>query len=281
MRDPIGDVPADYAVHRVASTWLVLERANSPRLIEQRLADPGVREALFARAPRRGRGRAPSVALDAQTSMVLRHYRHGGLLAPLFGSLFRGPGRPLQELHVTTRAEAAGAPVPRVLCLVLWPVFGPFWSALIGTREERPASDLLTAVQKAPPDEVIRLARATGQAIRRLHDAGVEHRDLQLRNVLVSGEHGERIVVVDLDRAIFHRYGVVPVGRRARNLGRLARSTVKEGLWGGIVDKRALAAFAAAYAQGNRELRRELRTRIPAERAKLLAHRLSYPLRGI
>lgn len=281
MRDPIGDVPGDYAVHRVASTWLVLERANSASLIEQRLADPRVRAGLFARAPRRGRGRTPSVALDPHTSMVLRHYRHGGLLAPLFGSLFRGPGRPLRELLVCARAEAAGAPVPRVLCLVLWPVFGPFWSALIGTREERPASELLSALQKAGPDEAIRLARATGRAIRSLHDAGVEHRDLQLRNILVVGDHGERIVVVDLDRAIFHRYGIVPAGRRARNLGRLARSAVKEGLWGGVVSARPVAAFVAAYTQGNRELRRELRTRIPAERAKLLAHRLTYPLRGI
>lgn len=277
MRDPIGDVPGDYAVHRVASTWLVLERANSASLIEQRLADPRVRAGLFARAPRRGRGRTPSVALDPHTSMVLRHYRHGGLLAPLFGSLFRGPGRPLRELLVCARAEAAGAPVPRVLCLVLWPVFGPFWSALIGTREERPASELLSALQKAGPDEAIRLARATGRAIRSLHDAGVEHRDLQLHNVLVIDEDASwRVVVVDLDRAVFHAQGLLPTSRRADNLGRLARSAVKNGLWRGRIDSREMAAFVGAYTAGDRELRVALRGWVARERLKVGLHRLRY-----
>lgn len=274
-------MPADYAVHRVGSTWIVVERAHTRSLVELRLADAGAREALFTRGPRRGRGTTPRVDLDRSTAMVLRRYQHGGALAHLAGSLFLGPGRPLQELRVTARAEGSGAPVPHVLCLVLWPVFGPFWSAVLGTREERGARDLLAALQAGgPPSERRELARKVGAAIRKLHDAGVEHGDLQLRNVLVTGESDLRIVVVDLDRAIFHRYGVVPAGRRARNLGRLARSAVKAGLWGGVVGRREVAAFTSAYLGRNRTLRRELRAWLPRERLKLLLHRLTYPLRS-
>ena len=40
------------------------------------------------------------------------------------------------------------------------------------------------------------LAREVGRAICRLHDAGVEHRDLQLRNVLLTGQGSKRRVVV-------------------------------------------------------------------------------------
>lgn len=282
MRDPIGDVPPGYAVHRVGSTWMVLDSAHTGDLVRMRLADPAVRQALFARAPRRGRGTAPSVDLNPATSLVLRHYRHGGLFGGLAGSLFWGPDRPLQELRVTARAEASGAPVPHVMCLVLWPVAGPLWSAVIGTREERPARDLLRALlDGSEKGELSELTRRVGAAIRKLHDAGVEHGDLQLRNILVAADAPTRIVVVDLDRAVFHRYGLVPVSRRARNLGRLARSAVKAGLWGGAVGRRQIAAFSAGYTSGDRELRRALRARIPRERIKLLLHRLTYPLRGV
>jgi len=281
VRDPIGEVPPGYAVHRVGSTWMVLDQAQSPALVGLRLADASVRRALFARAPRRGRGEAPSVEIGGGAAMVLRRYRHGGLLAALAGTLFLGPARPLQELRVSARAEASGAPVPRVLCLVLWPVAGPFWSALIGTREERPARDLHGALLAADPAESVALARRAGHAVRKLHDAGVEHRDLQLRNILVAENGASRIVLIDLDRARFHRYGRVPVGRCAQNLGRLARSVIKTGLWGRVVGRRQLAAFAGAYTGKSRDLRRDLRGRILIERAKLLGHRLTWPLRGI
>lgn len=288
MRDPIGDVPRAYAVHRVGSTWLVFDRAHLNSLVELRLADPKTREQLFAGAPQRGRGAAPTVALSDGTRMVLRRYQHGGLLAALTGPLFLGPQRPLQELRVTARAEDSGAPVPHVLCLVLWPIAGPFWSAMIGTREEQRADDLLRAIQtrveRGEERGLVALARKVGSAIRKLHDAGVEHRDLQLRNILVAptpaAPHESRIVVVDLDRAVFHPLGLVPVGRRARNLGRLARSAFKAGLWGSALDRRHLAAFSRAYTGSDRRLRHDLRAHIPAERAKLWWHRLSYRLRG-
>jgi 3-deoxy-D-manno-octulosonic acid kinase len=211
---------------------------------------------------------------------VLRRYRHGGLLGPLTGALFFGPQRALRELRVTARAEVSGAPVPHVLCLVLWPVFGPLWSGVIGTSEVRPARDLLDALRAADQPRARRsLVRKTGAAIRKLHDAGVEHRDLQLRNILVTAEADPRIVVLDLDRAKFHRYGLVPVASRARNLGRLARSAVKAGLWGTLIGRREVAAFIGAYTRGNRALRRELRAHAALERAKLALHRISYPFR--
>ena len=192
MPGPIGEVPEGYVVHRIADTYLVFDRALVADLVPLRLADPVARERLFARAPVRGRSAAPSVPLTPALDMVLRRYRHGGLLGRATGSLFLGPGRALAELRVAARAESLGAPVPHVLCLVLWPVLGPFWSALIGTREERGARHLLDLARELEPAAArIALARDVGQAVRRLHDAGVEHRDLQLRNVLaVQGSAG-------------------------------------------------------------------------------------------
>ncbi len=274
-RDPIGELPAGYVIHRVGDTWLVFDRGVGAELTRLRLADASVRRTLFTRAPRRGRGSAPSIPLGS-SSVVLRRYRHGGLLGRLTGALYLGPERALSELRVTARAEASGAPVPHVVCLALWPVAGPLWSALIGTLEEREASDLLEVLEATDEAGSRRgLARQVGGALRKLHDSGLEHRDLQLRNILAVGP-SRRIVVVDLDKATFHTAGPVPAGRRADNLGRLFRSIIKNELWGPRVGRRELAAFLGEYTRHQRALRRELRGWLPRERLKLAAHRLRY-----
>jgi 3-deoxy-D-manno-octulosonic acid kinase len=278
IRRPVRDVPRGYVVHRVADATLVFDARLASELVNLRLADPKARKRLFARAPRRGRGTAPSVALKRDVSVILRRYQHGGLFGALTGMLHLGPSRALDELHVTARAEASGAPVPHVVCLALWPAVGPFWSALIGTREERNARDLYE-VLLASDDPRARhvLLREVGVAVRKLHDAGVDHRDLQLHNILVVEEDGvRRIVVIDLDRAVYHSRGALASRLRARNLGRLTRSAVKKGLWRGRVGRRELAAFIGGYTAGDRRLRAELRGWIRSEQWKLALHRLRY-----
>jgi len=272
------EVPPGYVVHRVADATLVFDAALASELVALRLADPDARKRLFSRAPLRGRGAAPSVGLRRDVSVILRRYQHGGAFGGFTGMLHLGPSRALEELRVTARAEASGAPVPHVVCLALWPAAGPFWSALIGTREERDARDLYE-VLASTEDAGARspLLREVGSAVRRLHDAGVDHRDLQLHNILVAEEAGRRrIVVIDLDRAIYHSSGRLSSRLRARSLGRLFRSAVKNGLWRERVGRRELAAFMAAYTAGDRPLRAELRGFIRGEQVKLALHLLRY-----
>lgn len=271
--------PPGFVLHRVSATWLVLARSLERPLVRLGLADRETREQLFRRAPRRGRGAAPSVELTPHTSVLLRGYRHGGIAGPWFGGLLLGPRRPLLELSVTTRARAAGAPVAEALCTVVWPRLGPLWSALIGTRLESGALDGVDAIARArSAAERVRLARAAGRALRKLHEVGVDHADLHLRNLLVHDLHGSpRVVVIDLDRARFLDRPLPP-SRRAGNLGRLIRSAVKHALWPEPLGRRELAAFLGAYTAEDRSLRSALRTHATRERALLALHRIGYRL---
>ena len=59
-----------------------------------------------------------------------------------------------------------------------------------------------------------------------MHDAGIAHPDLNLRNILVAGDGG--IVLLDFDRAANYGRPAPPSARR-RNLLRMSRSARKRG----------------------------------------------------
>jgi 3-deoxy-D-manno-octulosonic acid kinase len=81
----------------------------------------------------------------------------------------------------------------------------------------RPLADL---VAQGSRDTV--LWRRTGAAIRKFHDAGVIHADLNARNILVGDD--KDIYLVDFDRA---RLNVGDTGAFRANLVRLRRSLEK------------------------------------------------------
>jgi hypothetical protein len=152
---------------------------------------------------------------------------------------------------------------------------------VIGTREELQARDLLAVWgERRAGRERWTLLRRVGRAIRRLHDAGVEHPDLQVRNVLLCQDPPERIVVIDLDGARFHGAASLSARVRASNLARIVRSAVKEGLLDPQAGcRRELAALVGGYVGRDRALRDALRRRAARERAKLFIHRIGYWLR--
>jgi hypothetical protein len=66
--------------------------------------------------------------------------------------------------------------------------------------------------------------------VRRMHDRGLEHRDLNLGNLLLRAAPGRpsEAFVIDLDRARVWS-GPLPARRRRRGLRRLERSCLKSG----------------------------------------------------
>jgi len=94
--------------------------------------------------------------------------------------------------------------------------------------DSRPLQQYLRA---APAPAARRhLTWALARMLRRMHDAGLSHRDLKAPNILVTPAEGERPrpVLVDLDG--LRRPGQVSVRRRVRDLMRLAVSLEEWGL---------------------------------------------------
>jgi hypothetical protein len=216
------------------------------------LADGTIHEAaarsLSAR-PLAGRGVAYAFALPVTGShVVVRHNRHGGLLAPLTRDWFLPPTRAPYELDVSLRLAELGVRTPQVLMYGIESVYGVFRRADVVTLEVTGGRDLASFLM---PGEVPALRseawRATRALVRSLNAAGARHHDLNVKNVLLTdGDGGLVAWVLDVDRVGFGQAHAASV--RVGNANRLLRSARK---WrderGAVLDERELAELGAVY----------------------------------
>jgi 3-deoxy-D-manno-octulosonic acid kinase len=198
--------------------------------------------------PLQGRGIAYAVALPASgTRAVVRHNRHGGVLAPLTGDLFLPPTRAPRELETSRRLAELGVATPDVLMYGVSPALTLFRRADVVTREIESGRDLSDVIAGGASDAERHAAwEATRALLRAMLSAGVRHHDLNVKNVLIApAQEGVRAYLLDVDRVTFGAPGADAV--RAGNLERLRRSARK---WrderGARVDERELAELAAA-----------------------------------
>lgn len=147
---------------------------------------------------------------------ILRQYRRGGLARRLLKDTFLLRNRPLQEFRVHLYLYRHGLPVPEPLG-VAWERQGLLFGGALATRElaGRNLFDYLAAAPRYPEDTL----RRVGSLIREMHDLGVYHADLQVRNIFVGYD---RVYLMDFDNA--RQAPRVSPLHRARNLLRLRRS---------------------------------------------------------
>ena len=153
---------------------------------------------------------------------VLRRYQRGGVAACVLKDGFFG-NRMEREFDVMCSYRRDGGPVPEPLG-VCWSRRGGFFRGAIATRRI-PGQTLLEYLQGVRPAQADAVLRKTGVAIRHMHDQGVWHADLQVKNILVADNE---IWLIDFDNA--RRAGTLGAVACARNLLRLRRSFEKHGL---------------------------------------------------
>ena len=174
-----------------------------------------------------GRGTVFSVPLPGDEEIVVvRHNRHGGLLARLTGDLFRSPTRAPLELRVSERLRSLDVPTPRVVCYVTYPAFAGFERADVATQEIAHSEDLAVALMSGDVGIRNRALKATALLVGLLGRAKARHHDLNVKNILLSAEvEGEpTALVLDVDRVEFLTDGMAAT---EANLERLLRSARK------------------------------------------------------
>ena len=190
-----------------------------------------------ARRELRGRGIAYAVTLpDDETRVVVRHSRHGGMLAPLTGDRFLPPTRAPHELEVALRLTEAGVPTPEVIAYATYPAGIGLRTSDVATREVVGGRNLVEMLAtESAADERAKIFEATAALLHALELAGARHPDLNLANILILAGHDAtvRAIVLDVDRIVFGAPGDSRIG--AANVRRLVRSARKLRASGRIV----------------------------------------------
>jgi len=219
--------------------WIERGRGTAFSLVEARewvegaLSRGSLHDLAAERSRKTLRGRGPvHVVTVAGVERVVRHFLRGGLPARVLRDRFlrTGASRPLRELRASETARGAGIPTPRVVAGAVYPA-GMFYRADLVTdyvAGSRTLAEIMlddTALEAR--EEAL---RAAGELTRRMATIGLEHSDLNARNILlVRVPDGLEAHLVDLDRcsvpATARPISPAPMlSRLTRSLEKIARS---------------------------------------------------------
>ncbi len=168
---------------------------------------------------------------------VVRPYRRGGLIGRLIRRSYFYTGcdrsRSFRELRLLAAMQARDLPVPRPVA-ALCERHGLFYRACIITEtipHQTTLWQMIHAQLSDEPDErqndqqMLGTITAVGRCIRRFHDAGVWHADLNAHNVLISDD--DHISLIDFDRGRMSETAERDASEASSNLERLKRSVNK------------------------------------------------------
>ncbi|TQP76539.1 3-deoxy-D-manno-octulosonic acid kinase [Vibrio cholerae] len=180
-----------------------------------------------------GRGITWFVQLQ-QTQGALRHYRRGGLFGKLVADSYGFTGwektRSYQEFMLLNHLRDAGVNVPRPIAARVQK-HGLLYKADLLSEKVPNARDLVSILQESPISD--ELYRKIGREIRKMHDAQVNHTDLNIHNILIDDQ--EKVWIIDFDKCRYQKSSDWKIS----NLKRLKRSFDKENSRSSIFFKEA------------------------------------------
>jgi hypothetical protein len=212
------------------------------RLLEDSGAQP-------AGAGRKGPFHIPVPGSDSRA--LVRPYARGGLLARCLPRGFPDISRGLAELVASGQAESLALPVAGTIGISAQRIKSGRWDMEAWSWWVPEAPSLVEKLRLIGKDSAARRAvlDAAASTIRRCHDAGLLHRDLNANNLIIrSASSSSEAFVVDLDRAEF--LGALTLDRRLSQLRRLYRSLAKTGIIPAVMPGDEFALLAKSYFDG-------------------------------
>jgi hypothetical protein len=176
-------------------------------------------------------GRGPVYAAplpDGGPRVVVRHGRHGGLLARLLSDLYLPPTPAVSEILISAILARAGIPTPPIVAAATYRAGAGLLRRFDVATLEVDGLDLAAALSAAPnAAERARLIPSVARLLAALLNAGAWHQDLNAKNILIAANSDGSPVALalDVDRVRFSPGGDPQV--RDANHRRLARSMHK------------------------------------------------------
>lgn len=229
-------IPASFSIVRRGSTTLWVKEGYKD-IIQNAIFDTKPPHKRYADAPdmKFGRGSYLSIPVtgtgNSMERLIIRDYRHGGLFGKLFGGVFYNKARPLNELFINEYASQKGVLSAEVIAVIKKRLWGLFYKANFITKEISGAVDIAQFLKESPLMYIQKskktIISALARSIRNMHDAGIYHADLHIKNILLEKKlNGEfTIYIIDLDKSVI--CPALNMNQRIKNLLRLGRSLEK------------------------------------------------------
>jgi Lipopolysaccharide kinase (Kdo/WaaP) family len=278
-------IPPFYSLIKKNKTLLLLKDSYKAFLLKQGIEDletflkKNLQNTLYLD----GRTPHPSIPISNGKRMVLRQYSHGGLLRALTRDIFLFGSRSFHELILNEEIRSCAIPTVEPIGAI-HQITGlpPFYRAYFLSLEVPGALNLMqffNEMGSKPFREKFsrkrKMIRSMGLLLRQFHQSGFFHRDLQLKNILVSGD---RILIIDFDRS--YRKRILSTGKRMKNLLRLNRSVEKWRRMGLPITRTDRWRFFIAYAGKDKEIREAMRKVLRTYRLRYFFYRISWALEG-
>ncbi len=164
-------------------------------------------------------------------SFVVREYWHGGMIGKICKDFFWDGMRPVRELSVCEAASRGGIKTTEIIAIVKSRVLGPLYKFRLVTKEITKSIDLIELLLDSRDNKLFEQKRQIidelAKAVNAMHNAGIYHADLHLKNILAQPEVGGgiNVYIIDLDKS--KQYEKVSFQRKMNNIMRLDRSVVK------------------------------------------------------
>jgi tRNA A-37 threonylcarbamoyl transferase component Bud32 len=217
--------------------------------------------------------------------LFIREYRHGGATGRLLGGRFLGGRRPFREIVVSERARSSGVHTQRILACFgrrgawfhRWYLVQEALSGYVDLIEyftSIASSDLANRADRERKRAVIRRAAAE---VRRMHDVGILHADLHLKNLMTTHAGGRcEVAIVDFDKSSGSPR--LSDRRREDNLIRLDRSVEKLNRRGARISRVDRWRFLREYFRGSWPDRSRLRSFLAKRRRAISRHSVGWSL---
>lgn len=244
-------IPPLFSLIKKGNVSLLLKDEYKISLLEQGIDDPKsfLKKKGFP-SPYKGRVSHPIFPLEDGTHAVFRQYVHGGLFSNMMKNIFCFGSRSFQELTLTEEIRSAGIPTVLPIGAIHQKIFLCFYQAYLLSLEVPKAIDLIQYFREMGPSpsyekisQKRKMIRHIGHLIRKLHQEGFFHGDLQMKNILISGD---QILLIDFDRS--YRKNHLSTQEKMRNLIRLNRSVEKWKRLGLPITRTDIWRFFRSYA---------------------------------
>ncbi len=171
-----------------------------------------------------GRGSAYFTAIEGIGDCVVRKYMRGGMLRFANRDGFINHDRFLNELKVNLHAQSQNVPSPEPVAVVI--KGSDRLNGWMLTKKIENAIDLLSFCRITENKALVEKAGLeTGAALRKMHDTGIRHGDINGANILIAED---KVYIIDYDGSSIVQS--MPKEFREQNMLRLMRSLIKESL---------------------------------------------------